>query len=293
MRRILITGADGVLGSSVVRALPEDDYEVYALDLKKEFMTAKFGERKNTHFMEADDLNHNADFLKNVDIILHCAFSRSQDGTALAQSIDFSEKIFKSAVQYNVPKVINISSQSIYGGLREISSTEDCPINPLDSYAVAKYACERLAENISENTQTQITSIRLASLIGPQFKERLVNKMILNAKNSGVIKIVGGKQVFSFLDIRDATEGLVTMIKASSQKWQNVYNLGTSEQYSIMQIAETISSAVFGTKIELNEQDINMQIRLDCSRFNNDFNWSAQHTLSDSVKNIIENTKND
>ena len=234
MHKILITGAGGVLGSSVVKALPEDDYEVYTLDLKKEFMTAKFAERKNTHFMETDELNHNADFLKNVDIILHCAFSRSQDGAALAQSIDFSEKIFKSAVQYNVPKVINISSQSIYGGLRETSSTEDSPINPLDSYAVAKYACERLAENISENTQTQITSIRLASLIGPQFKERLVNKMILNAKNNGVIKIVGGKQVFSFLDIRDAIEGLVAMIKASDKKWQNIYNLGTFEQYSIM-----------------------------------------------------------
>lgn len=293
MCKILITGAGGILGSSVVNVLPEEKYDIYILSSKKEFIFTKFAGRNNIHFLETFDFGNEADFLKDIDIILHCAFARLQDGAALAQSIDFSEKVFKLAVQYRIPKVINISSQSIYGAYRDIVSTEDDKINPLDSYAIAKYACERLADNISKNTQTQITSVRLASLIGPQFKERLINKMIINAKNNGIIKVVGGKQIFSFLDIRDAVDGIVSIIKAHDKKWKNVYNLGTAEQYSIMQIAEEITSVIPNTKIELEEQNINTQIRLDCSRFTVDFNWHAKYKLLDSIKNIIENIQND
>ena len=287
-KSVLITGAAGSLGSAIAGLLTAQNYQLFLLDLKKEFLQNRFPDVDEKFFYTSEDFANGRIPLQNIDLIIHCAFARTQQGKDLVASINLSEKIYQAAVRNKVPAVINISSQSIYGGYRETDSTEDGEINPLDSYAIAKYACEKLAAQISAGSATQITNIRLASLIGPQFKERLVNKMLKIATETGKIKIVGGSQTFSFLDIRDAADGIVAMLKVPPQKWQNIYNLGTSQQYSIVELAETIAAQVGGVEIEIEPQDIKMQIRLDCSRFAKDFGWQAKHKLADTVKNIAE-----
>ena len=289
IKTVLITGAAGSLGSTIAKLLSAQGYRLFLLDLKKEFLQNRFPDIDENFFCTSEDFEAGRIPMQDIDLIIHCAFARSQQGKDLAASIDFSEKVYRIAVQNNLPAVINISSQSIYGGYREKSSTEDGEIDPLDSYAIAKYACEKLAAQISAGSATKITHIRLASLIGPQFNERLVNKMLKGALQTGKIKIVGGGQVFSFLDIRDAADGIAAMLKVSPEKWHDIYNLGTSQQYTIIELAETIAAQVGKVEIETEPQDIKMQIRLDCSRFATDFTWRAKYLLKDSVKNIAEN----
>lgn len=294
IKTILITGAAGSLGSTIANLLAAQDYQLFLLDLKKEFLQQRFPDADSSTFFDTEDFENGHIPMQDINLIIHCAFARSQQGKDLAASIDFSEKIYQTAVQNNIAAVINISSQSIYGGYREQPSTEDGKINPLDSYAIAKYACEKLAAQISAGSNTKITHIRLASLIGPQFNERIVNKMIASAAQNGKLKIVGGEQVFSFLDIRDAADGIISMLKVSPEKWDNIYNLGTEEQYTIVQLAQTIAQQFGNIQVEIEPQDIKMQIRLDCSRFAQDFAWQAKYKLTDSVINIAENMqKND
>ena len=155
MLKILVTGAGGILGSSLINNLNERNFFVYALDLNIDLMKSRINPRENIFY--CDSLNCSEISFENIDAIVHCAFARSQNGDALASSIDFTEEVFKKAITHKVKKVINISSQSIYGGYRTSPSIENGPINPLDCYAIAKYSCEKIANILSQNTDTQIT----------------------------------------------------------------------------------------------------------------------------------------
>ncbi len=289
-KNILIVGAGGVLGSNLINFIAEQEYQIYAVDLKKDFMISRIKSSKNILFFDISELMNGRIPLSTIDIIVQCAFSRSQEGYALIESINLTETIFKLAQAHKVPKVIHISSQSLYGKYREDYSKENDKLNPFDMYGIAKFACEKISSYISCAT-TQITNIRLASLIGPQFPERVVSRMLEDAKEYSQIKIIGGKQVFSFLDIRDAVSGIACLLKNSDKKWKEIYNLGTQNSYTIIEIAQIISKYFKEKKnkdisISIEEKDIKQQILLDSESFEQDFKWKPRYNLIDSIAEI-------
>ena len=289
-KNILIVGAGGVLGSNLINHIAQQEYYIYAVDLKKDLMISRINPHKNILFFDISELLNGKIKLSEIDIVVQCAFSRSQDGWALVESINLTETIFKLAVEYKIPKLVHISSQSVYGKYREHYSKENDKLNPFDMYGVAKFACEKISSYMS-SPATQITNIRLASLIGPQFPERVVSKMIESAKNYSQINVVGGSQVFSFLDIRDAVYGLTCLLEHSNKEWQSVYNLGTKKSYSIIEIAEEIAEYFKDTTnkdifINVEEKNIIQQNLLDIERFEKDFDWKPKYNLNDSIKEI-------
>ena len=279
--KILITGAGGKLGHALIKRIGAE--HIYGLDLYTDSLK---GILDANHIFTVKDFESKKIPLDEIKVIIHCAFARSQDGAALASSIDFSRDIFIAAVENNIPGVINISSQSIYGIYRDTPSTEDGSIDPMDMYAVAKYACEKLAKEISKNTKTKIASLRLASLIGPEFSERVVYKMVDAAVKTKNIKVVGGKQVFSFLNIVDAADGIAAMLNTKPNKWSEVYNLATDERYTIKEMADQIADVVKGTVVDFTPSETHQSIKTNPNKFLNDFCWHAKLKLRDSIVGI-------
>lgn len=291
MKNLLITGGAGKLGRTIVSALGTGKWNILVLDLlPKDVLKQIFTNLDAENLFSIQDFYADKVPFQNIDAVVHCAFARSQEGKDLAKSIDFSKEIFTHSVKYKVPKVINISSQSLYGGYRTEPSKETDDINPLDMYAVAKYACELLGRQISENSNTKIINVRLASLIGPQFPERFVYKMANYALNNGSIKIVGGNQVFSFLDIQDAADGICCILNSEKDltKIHDVYNLGGQSDYGIDYVADTIAGIIGNVKIDKEPADIKQSIKLDSSRIKQDFGWQAKKSLKDSMQVIID-----
>lgn len=279
--KILITGAGGKLGHALINRIGAKS--VYGLDLNADFLKNILPDENIFSLQDFDKIPFD-----EIKTIIHCAFARSQDGAALASSIDFSQKIFNVAVKNNIPSVINISSQSIYGIYREVPSTEDGTVDPMDMYAVAKYACEKLAFEIAKNTKTKITSLRLASLIGPQFPERVVYKMIDSAIKTKTIKVIGGTQIFSFLNILDAAEAIATMLKTDSTKWSDIYNLATDERYTIKEMADEIANVVENTNVDLTPAETHQSIQTNPNKFLQDFGWRAKANLHTSIVDIYK-----
>ncbi len=287
-RNILITGASGKLGAAVAKRL-HGLCHIFTL------VRDKGGARQNAPYIkpgncyDTNDLISGKIPLDKTDIIIHCAFARTQDLNDLSQSIDFTSEIFRRAVAAKVPGIINISSQSIYGKYRERPSKEADAVAPLDTYALSKYSCEKLASFCSTE-ETTITSVRLASVIGPQFPERIVNKMLDKAVNEHNIDIVGGEPLFSFLNINDAADGVCAMLKVPVSDWKAVYNLGTSERYTITELAETIQAFLHERQVEVTisciNQEVRQKIQLDTSLFEADFHWKAKYKLADSISEI-------
>ncbi|MGI6328766.1 MAG: NAD-dependent epimerase/dehydratase family protein [Dethiobacteria bacterium] len=133
-------------------------------------------------------------------------------GFSLAKAIKFTKDLFMTAKINCVKGIINISSQSVYGNKSKPLWNEDTPVSPDSTYAMAKYATEILTHTIC-NQKTMIgTNIRLDSLLGPGLDARLVSRFVNQVIKHEPIKIIGGMQKLSFLDVRDASEGLISLI---------------------------------------------------------------------------------
>ena len=295
LKNLLITGGAGALGRSLIGKLCSNDSDaaLTVLDLDKEVMRKNIANAETMNLFDLQDFEAGLIDFSNIDCIVHCAFARSQAGSALAQSIDFTRRIFESAAAAGVKRVINISSQSVYGNYRPTASSEKSPVDPHDLYGVAKYSCEKIGEVIFAGKNTQFVSVRMASLVGLPYPERIINKMVKFALAGNKIKIVGGSQLFSFLHIEDAACALALLAGTPVENLQGLYNLGTAECYDINKLAAVIAETIEaktgrGITIETEEADVKYSIPLDVAAFTRDLQWNARIALPQIVSEIVD-----
>ena len=291
MKKILITGASGFLGVHLIEAiLRETDHEVIALTSRPEKLRQQFPDAGN-RMLIIDNADRSAITWREVDVLVNCAFPRNDDGTKMAEGLKYIADILSEAANGGVGAVINISSQSVYSQSRTEPATEETPLNLESKYAVGKYASELLTNTICADIPH--TNLRLASLIGPEFDQRVTNKLIEKALAGEDLTILTGSQTYGFLDVRDAANALVVMLQTDTSGWAEVYNLGTNELYHLEDIAEIICSIYnencnksIGFNITYSEKQFNSS--LDVSKFQKYFQWNNLTPLYETLKWIFD-----
>ena len=285
--KIAVTGAGGFLGTELLRQLSEvADIKIYAFSFDFE--------RKRDTYVKADNIisvdNSEAAALdySDIDILINCAFPRNTDDEAFAEGLNFIQKVIEKAVNDKVGPVINISSQSVYSQKRTAPADEDFPIVLESKYAVGKYWSELFVNTVCRNLRH--TNLRMASLIGAGFNQRITNKFAAKVIAGEQITISGGEQIFGFLDVRDAAAAIIK-IALSDCEWHEVYNLGTNNAYTLREIAEC--AVVVGNEIGFTapEPVYNnfgewQNSALDCSKFMKYFDWKPTYSMKDTMHQI-------
>lgn len=293
MPKILITGANGALAKKVINILSEDsNFEIIVSTRNLENISTPFS---NIEYVSNQDLLEK-DVLKNLDFVLHTAFPRKFEVKDMFEGALFFESLLQKAFEMNVKNFINISSQSVYGNYRELPSKEDDKLNPQDIYALTKYECERIGLALTKNEDINFTNIRLASLIGSEFPERVINKMINFAIKNGAISVQNDKNAFGYLHINDAAEGVCKFIKNTNpNEWKSVYNLGANSNptenlaYISGIIKELCTSRGINVEVTINEQEKADKLCLQNSQlFYNDARWEPKLTLKEAIRLIFE-----
>lgn len=287
-KTILVSGSNGFLGKEIVKNLKlSENYQIIAFDLEKR--------NESIPYYCFEDWKQGKLPLKEVDLIINCAFSRSNIGEKLAQSILFTKEFFTEAVLNNVKGIINMSSQSVYGPPYKPLWKENTPVVANSLYAIAKYSTEIITDIICQvsSGSTYGTNLRLASLVGNDFDIRLTNKFVKNALSGEPIKITGGSQILSYMDIRDAAEGVISLLKINPKKWKKIYNLGVEWTYSLVEIAEIVKTEAknYTNKdvvIKIEEKDISFNSGIDSSAFYNDTNWKPKYKMENIVKSLFK-----
>lgn len=228
---ILVTGASGLLGSHIMAKLEQTNHRILAaiMPIEKETYCAPQG----VEVVLNDAII--AGEVEDIDVVINCAFSRSNNAADLASGLDFTEKLLRGFELCGVKAVINISSQGVYKRL-PISelSTEDSPIEPMDLYSMAKYAVEKL---FLLSTIPHTTNVRLASL---NMKQRFLYKFVEAVKNGQPIALNSPNVYASLLDVNDAARALVALALTPADQWESTYNLGLGKQYSLAEYAEMV-----------------------------------------------------
>lgn len=241
LKKIVITGASGFLGNRLVERLKNDGkYKVYALSSKPELLREKIG-GENVVYCHKDELN--AENMENA-IIVNCAYPRNSTGITIADGLKYIQKVVEAAVENRAIGIINISSQSVYSQQRTAIATEETPVSLESPYAVGKYAVELMVESICKGSGTVYTNLRLASLIGPGFNQRIVNRFAMNLIAQEPITIVRQPKKMGFLDVEDAVSAVLAVTKKEASSWQTVYNVGNGKGYTIEEIYIAVESAL-------------------------------------------------
>lgn len=229
--------------------------------------------------------------LKDAKLI-HLAFSRSSGADAIEESIALLMRITKKAKELGIKSLIYLSSQSVYDPERKFPAKEDDLPSPTTLYAVAKLFGEEWLNAYAKEQNLAIVHLRLASLIGPGFEQRLTTRLLKRAVDEGEIKITSGEEVLSYLSVEDAADAIVQLL--FSEINTGVYNLGTDEKYSLLEMARTINKVLVETG--LNEAIIHFNEKkppfpnnsLLIDKFKKDFHWEARRSLKDCLHQDLE-----
>lgn len=294
MNNIIITGSSGLVATQLIMLLlKKDGIHLHLLTGNVQKLCDRYSNYKDKisvydleSFMFFCESHHDVSF----QCLVHTAFARSSEGDLLAQSLKYCEKILYIAKTINLKAYVNISSQSVYGQKTKPLWDENTQVAPNYMYALGKYATELLTNAYFENTKINYTNIRLSSVCE---NARFMNIFVQNSINGQPIKIIGGKQTCSFIDVRDVATALSIIIdKSGEESFQTVYNLGTNSIFSISQIANIIKeiSKEYGKNVEIikEEKDIRQDVGMDSSLFMHSFNWKPAFDMKAMIRSLFE-----
>lgn len=285
MKRIVISGASGFLGQSIIAEAEKNGVPVLAISTHPEKILSASVECVGT----AGFLNGSVKLLK-TDVFINCLFPTNADGIKMANGLQTVYATIKVAKESGVGAFINISSQSVYASKREVAADEKMQLSLETPYAVGKYSTEVLTNVLFEGASH--TNIRLASLLGVGYDQRIVNRMIVQALKGDTLKVVGGMQRYGFLDVRDAAVGLLTLSQSEATTWKEEYNLGRLESYTLIEVAEAVIRELHNKGLlasyEVGEGVDTRNSSLIPNLFMQEFNWRPRITFEQTVRDIIE-----
>jgi UDP-glucose 4-epimerase len=218
-RRVLVTGALGLLGREVVRALAAAGMEVVALDLKAP------AEPTGAAATIVDDLSSRErieQVLAGIDAVVHLAaiahLHAAREDIVYATNVITTANLLLAAEAMGVARLVFASSQAALGlayAPRVIAPDwlpvdEEHPCRPLDGYGLSKLAGEQLAGMIAARSRVGVTSLRFPVIWAPErFAEHTGKRLGDPAQ--------GAKSQWAYIDVRDAARAcLVALRRAGS-----------------------------------------------------------------------------
>ena len=277
MRRVLVTGASGFLGSNLIaRLLENGDTEVIAILGRPEDKANSLPQGKSITIYPCSEL-FTTDF-GHVDTLIHTAFSCFENLIGLTASIELSERVIELVNNQDIDSLLNISTQGLYQGLKPGEKVaEDGIIGPNTAYGLAKWAVENM---LTIGCKKHYTNIRMASLsANARFLDYFVDSVIAHKE----ITITAPNQYASIMDVADAVEGITSIVDLGLGQRKKVYNLGPGVQYSILAYAQSANKVgeSFGyapTSIVVDDMGKQFAICMDCTRLENQTGWSPKIT---------------
>lgn len=263
MKRILITGYAGFIGSHVTEKLlalgnivigVDNFNDFYEPKIKRE-NTARFINNKKFIGYELDlaKFELNDVFKKNrIDLVIHLAASAGVR-PSMKSPVDYTKNNITAMVnlldtmqRFNVKKIIFASSSSVYGGLTKIPFVENVSLNKvLSIYAATKLSGETFNQMYHDTYNFSIINLRFFTVYGPRQRPDLaIHKFFKMMQRNEEITIYGKgllKRDYTYID--DTVDGVIGAIRRLSENTESIYetyNLGNNTPISVNDLVATM-----------------------------------------------------
>lgn len=309
MRRVLVTGGAGFIGTNLIKRLLERGDEVYSVDnftIGKEEHAKMFEGKTNYHFVKID-IDNTQGFLKEFkglkfDIIYHLAANSDIQKGGQNPEVDYRDtflttrSVLELMRQNDIKNLFFASTSAIYGDVDGEKATEDLGgLQPISYYGGAKYACEGFISSYTFMNDFHSMVFRFPNVIGSYLTHGVVYDFVkkLN-KDPKELEILGdGHQTKPYIYVDDLVDVILRMTD-DIPEGMTVYNIGVETATSVTRIADIVCE-VFGLKdVRYMYTGGKVGWKGDVPKFQYNLDkihrtgWSAKNTSDDAVRKTSE-----
>ncbi|MDG2989567.1 NAD-dependent 4,6-dehydratase LegB [Candidatus Synechococcus calcipolaris G9] len=263
--RILVTGADGFIGSHLTETLITQGYNVRAFVLYNSFNSWGWLDRlpkpiRDNLDVFAGDIRDPygvKQAMKGCDCVLHLAaliaipYSYHSPDTYIDTNVKGTLNVLQAARELGVQRLIQTSTSEVYGTAQFVPITEDHPLQGQSPYSATKIAADQLAYSFYTSFGLPVIILRPFNTYGPRQSARAVIPTIISqiAKGQRQIKLGAVSPTRDFNYVKDTVAGFIAALNAD-QGMGEVINIGSNFEISIGDTAHLIAE-VMDTEIEI------------------------------------------
>lgn len=298
-KKLLVTGADGFIGSHLTEELVNRGCSVRAFVYYNSFNSwgwiDTFPEKikKNIEIFSGDirDAYVVKKAMKGCDIVLHLAalvsipYSYYSPEAYVDTNIKGTLNVLQAARELEVEKVVHTSTSEVYGTAQYVPISENHPLQAQSPYSATKIGADQLAISFYNSFSTPVAIIRPFNTYGPRQSARAVIPTIITQIVQGRRKIKLGSltPTRDFNYVKDTVQGFIEIAKCDKAVGE-VINIGSNFEISIGETVQTIAE-VMDTKVEI-ETDIERirpkksevnRLRADISKARKLFGWNPKY----------------
>jgi len=269
MKRVLVTGADGFIGSHVTESLVLEGFDVRAFVLYNSFgswgwldqcdpaVRGKFevfaGDIRDPHGVRTAMLG--CDAVLHLAALIAIPYSYHSPDTYVDTNVKGTLNVVQAARELAIGQVLHTSTSEVYGTARFVPITEEHPLQGQSPYSASKIAADHIALSFFHSFGTPVTVIRPFNTYGPRQSARAVIPTIITQIVSGrrTLRLGSVHPTRDFSFVSDTAAGFLSALRAQKTAGQTI-NLGSGFEISIGEVAQAIAD-VMGVKIEIETDD--------------------------------------
>ena len=313
MKKIVVTGGLGFIGSNLIELLIKKNYFIINIDkvtYSSNFYNVKeFKSFKNYKFIKCNIGNkkiyeilnkHKPECIFNLAAETHVDRSIDNPANFINSNILDVYKLlesFKKFVKNNKCKLIHISTDEVYGDILNGRSTEKFPYNPSSPYAASKAASDHLVNSYIRTYKIPAIVTNCSNNYGPkQHPEKLIPKLIFNILNNRYLPIYGkGLNSREWIYVKDHCEALYKI--SLNGKIGSFYNIGSNNNlYNIQVTKELLKIAKktikVGEKVRIrfikDRPGHDKRYALNSKKIIKELNWKPKTNFNKGLKLTFE-----
>lgn len=246
IKKILVTGSSGTIGTRLCEKLLEENYETIGVDLKPN----KWNNRINELTIVGDlrDKRTLENLPKDVDLVIHLAanarvYNLVVDPSLARDNFEILFNILEFCRKNNIKRFIFASSREVYGNTKQIVHTEnEAYVRNCESpYTASKIGGEALVHAYNQCYNFNFVIVRFSNVYGMyDDSDRLVPLFIKLTKENKDLIVYGKEKLLDFTYIDDTVSGVLKCIEKFDQVKNEVFNLASGKGVSIIEVAQLI-----------------------------------------------------
>ena len=266
-KKILVTGADGFIGSHLVESLVSNGHDVRAFVMYNSFNSWGWLDQSSSEIQASIDVIAGdirdpygvTKAMEGCDVVLHLAalisipFSYEAPDAYVSTNINGTLNVLQAARKLGTQRVVCTSTSETYGTAQFVPITESHPMNGQPPYAATKIGADQLALSFYQSFDLPVTVLRPFNTYGPRQSARAVIPTIISQISKGARQIELGslEPTRDFTFVRDTAKGFMQAAACDKALGQAV-NIGSGFEISIEETAELICK-VMNADVEIRQ----------------------------------------
>ena len=291
-KKILVLGANGLVGSSIINYLSDKNFKITGVYNKK---NNRLKNKKNIKYVKCNLTN--SKLVKKIfdkekfDIVINSAAVLKPNNRSFESmlkiynyNVNIQKNLLSEAFNRNIGLFIYFSSISIYEGIKKRIKVDELQNYNLKSlYALSKICGERFLEMATKLSNIHGITLRLSGVHGVGRNNGIIYNMFDRAISGKAIKINEPKSVFRLTFIDDINKAVHLIIKKKIKKKYAVYNIAGEEIYSLQKLGKIIIKICKKGKLNLLKNSKSRYQVMSINKFRKEYNFKPL-TLSKKLK---------